>query len=141
MNLLGKAIALASEQFKNTTDKGGNPYILHCLYVMEKVKPLGEEAMIVGVLHDLLEDTSITAEDLYEMGFSWKTIRKIELVTHQEGEDYMDYIKRAASDQVSRAVKMADLEHNSQIFRMKGLREKDFKRLEKYFTAYQYLSN
>jgi (p)ppGpp synthase/HD superfamily hydrolase len=107
---------------------------------MDKVSHLGELAMIVGVGHDLLEDTDITPSDLWGLGFGDDVIDLLKNVTHLEGEPYMDYIKRAASHPISRAVKMADLEHNSQIFRMKGLRQKDFERLEKYFTAYAYLS-
>lgn len=65
MNLLAKAIKIAAEAFEDKTDKGGNPYILHCLYVMNKVAYLGEEAMIVGVLHDLLEDIEYKTIALY----------------------------------------------------------------------------
>lgn len=140
MSNLAKAIALASKEFENKTDRGGNPYILHCLYVMDKVKHLGEQAMIVGVLHDVLEDTNISEKDLIELGYKYDTVRILDNVTHWEGEDYMHYIKRAASHPISKAVKKADLEHNSKIFRMKGLRQKDMDRLQKYFTAYQYLS-
>lgn len=138
--MLGTAIAIAAEEFENVKDKGGNPYILHCLYVMNRVKHLGETAMIVGVLHDVLEDTDTTISDLLASGFTEEVVLLLDNVTHRVGEDYMDYIKRTAQHPISKAVKMADLEHNSQIFRMKGLRQKDFKRLEKYFTAYQYLS-
>lgn len=139
MNLLAEAIRIASEAFVDKTDKGGQPYILHCLHVMYGVEDLGEEAMIVAVLHDLLEDTDWTAEMLIERGFSKHTVEMIKMMTHADGELYEDYIARVALNKITRRVKMRDLDHNSNIHRMKGLREKDFTRLEKYFRAYAYL--
>ena len=137
--MLDKAIAIASQAFMGKYDKGGEPYILHCLHVMRRVKRLGKEAMIAAVLHDLIEDTDWTAEQLIEEGFDPQTVALIVLLTHQDGEEYMDYIMRISVSPIARTIKMADLRHNSDIHRMKGLREKDFKRLEKYHKAYAYL--
>lgn len=139
-NDLSVAISIAAEAFVGRYDKGGNPYILHCLYVMNKVAHLGNIAMIVAVLHDLLEDTEWTAEQLRKI-FSDDVVHYIEILTHKEGEPYELYIGNAGRYTITRAVKMADLEHNSQIFRMKGLGGRDFKRLEKYFHSYNYLKN
>ena len=137
--MLDKAIAIASSAFLGKFDKGGEPYILHCLHVMRRVKRLGKEAMIAAVLHDLIEDTEWTADKLIEEGFDPQTVALIVLLTHQEGEEYMDYIMRISVSRTARAIKMADLRHNSDIHRMKGLREKDFQRLEKYHKAYAFL--
>jgi (p)ppGpp synthase/HD superfamily hydrolase len=139
MNMLAKAIAIASTAFEDKVDKGGSPYILHCLRVMDAVEHLGEEAEIVAILHDLIEDTDWTAEMLIEAGFTRPTVEMIKMMTHAEGEPYDDYIARVALNKITRRVKMADLKDNSNIHRMKGLREKDFKRLEKYFRSYAYL--
>lgn len=139
MNMLAKAIAIASEAFVDKVDKGGKPYILHCLRVMYGVEHLGEEAMIVAALHDLLEDTDWTADGLVEQGFKRPTVEMIKMMTHPHEEPYEDYIARVALNKITRCVKMADLQDNSNIHRMKGLREKDFARLEKYFKAYAYL--
>lgn len=95
--------------------------------------------MIVAVLHDLIEDTNWTAEMLLKEGFSRPTVEMIKMMTHPVGEPYDDYIARVALNKITRHVKMADLKDNSNIHRMKGLREKDFKRLEKYFRSYAYL--
>lgn len=140
--MLDKAISIAAEAFLGKYDKGGEPYILHCLHVMKQVTGLGHQAMIAGVLHDLLEDRPDlwTATKLVEAGFEPQTVSLIVLLTHQPNEEYMDYIMRISVSKVARRIKMADLRHNSDIHRMKGLREKDFKRLEKYHKAYAFLS-
>ena len=138
-NSLAKAIRIAAEAFENKTDKGGNPYILHCLHVMNQVSYLGEDAMIIAVLHDLLEDTQWTEHMLVTEGFSQEVIDNIKCMTHSSKEDYMVYIKRIALNDNVRKIKMADLCHNSDITRMKGLTKKDFDRLEKYHIAYEYL--
>lgn len=138
--MLGTAIALAAEVFVGKTDKGGKPYILHCLHVMNAVEALGVEAQIAAVLHDVIEDTDITAEVLRDQyGFDERTVKRVVMLTHSCDESYDEYIKRVSIDNITRAIKMADLRHNSDITRMKGLREKDFARIEKYHRAYAYL--
>lgn len=137
--MLGTAIALAAEKFSNKTDKGGEPYVLHLLYVMEGMDTHDEK--IVAVLHDVIEDTDVTAEDLLKMGFSRSLVRSIELLTHLPEDDYMTYVRRLAMDPIAKKVKKRDLEHNTQLSRMKGLRQKDFERLQTYHTAYAYLKN
>lgn len=142
MGTLNKAIAIASNAFENVNDKGGNPYILHCLRVMNGVKHLGSTAMICAVLHDLIEDCNDWSfEKLRQNGFSEEVIVILQLLTHRKETDYMDYIRAIAVHPIAKAVKMSDLEDNSQITRLKGLRQKDFKRIEKYFTAYEYLKD
>lgn len=103
--MLGKAIAIASKAFENKTDKGGSPYILHCLWVMNQVRHLGEKHMIVAVLHDLLEDTDWTAEDLIKQGFSLECVVNISLLTHRPGMSYDDYIQGISGNPIARAVK------------------------------------
>lgn len=137
--MLGTAIALAAKEFENVTDKGGKPYILHCLYVMNQVEHLGTEAQIAAVLHDIIEDTSYDEPGLIALGFNERTVKRVGMLTHLPNEPYMDYIKRVSIDKITRHIKMADLHHNSDITRMKGLREKDHKRIVKYFEAYAYL--
>ena len=139
--MLSKAIRIAAIAFEGKFDKGGIPYILHCLHVMNGVSALGEDAMIVGVLHDLIEDTRWTLEDLVKEGFSYTIISAVALLTHNPKEAYVDYIKEIAHNPLARAVKMEDLKHNSDIMRLKGRRKKDFDRLEKYCSAYEYLKN
>jgi (p)ppGpp synthase/HD superfamily hydrolase len=142
--MLSTAIQIAATAFEGKNDKGGVPYIMHCLYVMHKVKHLGELAMVCGVLHDVIEDCSDSGynfEYLKLRKISDEAIKILELLTHREEVTYMDYIKALSIHPIAKAVKMADLEHNTKVSRLKGLRKKDFDRLEKYVIAYQYLKD
>lgn len=139
MSTLGKAIAIASELFKDTKDKGGNPYILHCLYVMGDTED--EVEAICGVLHDVVEDTEWTLQDLRDEGFNEEVIEILDLLWHRPEVSYDDYIKRLAHKPKAKRIKKRDLRHNSDITRIKGLRKKDIDRIEQYHRAYIYLSD
>lgn len=139
MNYLAKAIEIASKAHLDQIDKGGKPYILHPLWVMDRVRHLGEDYMIVAILHDVIEDSSWTLNDFIELGFNGKVIKALSLLTHDKEVLYDDYIKALSTNPIAKAVKLRDLEHNSKITRLKGLRKKDFDRLEKYHRAYIYL--
>lgn len=137
---LSQAISLASAKFENFYDKNGQPYILHCIEVMHDVGPHDHELMSIAVLHDILEDTDITCKDLYDLGFSERIVNGIRALTHdKERETYDQYIKKVSTNDDAIKVKLADLKHNSDITRMKGLTMKDFNNLEKYHKAYEYL--
>ena len=138
---LAKAIQIASNAHLDQIDRGSNPYILHPLWVMHKIRHLGEDYMIVAVLHDVPEDTIVTIEELILFGFSQKIINALTLLTHNKSVPYIDYIQNLAHDNLARQVKLRDLEHNSKITRLKGLLDKDFERLKKYQIAYNYLKN
>lgn len=138
--MLDKAIRIASEAFEGVYDKGGQPYILHCLYVMNQMCENDYELRSIAVMHDLIEDTEWTIGDLYNEGFSDRVVQGVMTMTHLIDESYEDYIKRISCNDDARRVKMADLKHNSDITRLKGVRKKDFARLEKYSKAYLYLS-
>jgi (p)ppGpp synthase/HD superfamily hydrolase len=139
MNMLAKAIQIAATAHLNQTDKGGKPYILHPLWVMDRVRHLGEDYMIVAVLHDVIEDSDWTLVQLANEGFNTKVIGALSLLTHDKSQSYDDYIKAISTNPIAKAVKLRDLEHNTKITRLKGLRKKDFDRLEKYHRAYTYL--
>lgn len=138
--LLSIAISITAEAFKDKLDKGGKPYILHCLWVMNKVRHLGTDYMIVAVLHDLIEDTNWTYDDLKELGFPDYILNALSLLDFRN-KNYQEQIELLAVNKIAREVKLRDLEHNSKITRMKGLRMEDFKRLQKYNYAYQYLKH
>lgn len=140
--MLTTAIKIAATAFEKDLDKGGVPYIMHLLYVMHKVKHLGELAMICAILHDLVEDKEkegYTFEYLRSQGFSEEVIVILQLLTHRPSTLYMDYIKALSVHPIARMIKLADLEHNTKVSRLKGLTKKDFDRLEKYSIAYTYL--
>lgn len=140
--MLSKAIAITAEAFVGKLDKGDEPYILHCLHVMNIVGKKTEkdsEMMQIAVMHDLIEDTDWTLADLESAGFSKRVVKGVAAMTHDPHETYMQYINVIANNKDARVVKMVDLKHNSDITRMKGLRQKDFERLEKYHKAFAYL--
>lgn len=136
--LYAKALSLVAQKFENIFDKSGEPYFLHCLHVMNHLPEDDIELRVIGLMHDLLEDTDVTPKDLYDMGFSDRIVTALMLLTHGY-ESYDDYIKRLSGNEDARQVKLADLRHNSDITRLKGLRKKDFDRMEKYHRAYNYL--
>lgn len=137
--LLAKAIRIASIAHENQMDKGGNPYILHPLWVMDRVRHLGHEYMIVGVLHDVLEDSDWTLNDLHKEGFPVSITNALVLLTKTDEIEYDEYINRIYFNDLAREVKLRDLEHNSKITRLKDVRKKDFDRIKKYQLAYKYL--
>ena len=98
MNYLAKAIALASRLFEGTTELGGNPYILHCIRVMNGVNQQDSELMQIAILHDVPEDTDVTIEVLRRMGYSERVLLALTLLNHESGVSYEDYIKRFEAD-------------------------------------------
>ena len=137
--MLASAIKIASNEFATVMDKGGSPYILHCLAVMEGVSHLGKKVMTAAVLHDLIEDTTWTVDDLKEYGFSDDVVRMVEVCTKRTGEDYLSYIGRVSCYPEAKAIKLADLRHNMRPDRLVDLSEKSMERMKKYHTAYRFL--
>lgn len=136
--LLARAIEIAVQAHSGQTDKGGNPYILHPLWVMNKVRHLGPTYMIVAVLHDVVEDTEWTIDRLREEGYPTAILEALKLLDFR-GVDYMSRIEEIARVELARQVKMRDIEHNMKVKRLKGLTSRDFSRLRKYATAFTYL--
>lgn len=137
--LLAKAISIAAKAFENKLDRSGVPYILHCIYVMDKQTTVTRK--IIGILHDLIEDTDWTYDDLRREGFGDSVLVPLRLLTFNEVEKpYLDQIRDISSNSDATSIKLADLEHNFQPWRLKGLSKADHARIEKYHTAYVYLS-
>lgn len=140
--MLSKAISITAQAFEGKKDKGGKPYILHCLRVMNGVNQEDSELMQIAVMHDLCEDCPKEWNEfsLISAGFSVRVVKTIGILTHDKKIPYDDYIKAIALNEDARQVKLADLRDNSNITRLKGLTKKDFDRLEKYSRSYIYLS-
>lgn len=138
-NMLAVAIALASEKHMSQIDKGGKPYILHPLRIMFRLRTDDEELMSIAVLHDVLEDQGVTIEMLTEMGFSKRVTDALTLMTKTKGMTYQQYIELICTNYDAILVKMADLDDNSDISRLKGLEPKDFERMQKYHISYKRL--
>ena len=128
-------VALNANQF----DKGGHPYILHPLKVMYYVKSDDEELQVIALAHDLVEDTGTTFSELREMGFTDRIIEGIRALTKMPGETHEEYKSRVKANKDAVRVKMADLRHNTDIRRLKGITEKDLKRIDKYHRFFMEL--
>jgi (p)ppGpp synthase/HD superfamily hydrolase len=142
MATLEKALVIAAQAHEGQTEKRGLPYILHPLRVMQAVD--AAEARIAAVLHDVVEDTSVTLEDLRRAGFSEAVITAVDCLTHRQGEPYADYVVRCRRNEIARRVKLADLEDNARpsraLLRPDRL-EPDLDRLRRYLLAYKYLTD
>jgi len=135
MKLLAKAIEIAVKAHEGQFDKGGKPYILHPLYLMNQLM-FDTKLAQIAVLHDVVEDSDVTLEDLEEYGFSYRVIFALKLLTHQKDQSYSEYIDKISGNYDAIRVKRKDLEHNSDITRLKGISPKDLERMEKYHRAF-----
>lgn len=141
------ALGLVQQHFSGVTDKDGVPYSLHCLRVMHGTrceKAILEDAQIVALLHDLVEDTPVTLDDLVTLGFSPQVVDALGLVTHSGTQTYSDYVVCIKSNPIARAVKLSDLRDNAGLDRVL-LREAKFdtdtSRIQRYILSYQFLSD
>ncbi|AWI77566.1 guanosine-3',5'-bis(diphosphate) 3'-pyrophosphohydrolase [Parazoarcus communis] len=130
MATLERAIALAAEAHAGQVDKAGQPYILHPLRVMLRVRT--DEERIAAVLHDVVEDTHVTLEALAQEGFSQAILTAVAALTKLPGETRLEAASRAAVDSVARTVKLADNAENMNLSRIENPTEKDFARLKEY---------
>ena len=135
--LLGIAISVAVRAHEGQTDRAGEPYITHPLRVMHSLATYEEK--IVGVLHDVIEDTSVTVKELQELGFPPVILEALDSVTHRKGESYVDYVARAKLNAIGREVKKADLKDNANVFRLPVVEDYDLRRLRKYHKAEKFL--
>ena len=131
--MLEKARKIAEKAHAGQVDKGGHPYILHPLRVMERCET--EMEKITAMLHDVLEDSAYTLEALKKEGFAEEILEALLCLTHLGGEDYMAYIERICQNELAAKVKYADLQDNMNLSRIPNPTEKDFSRLEKYKKA------
>jgi len=136
---LEKALRIAIEAHAGQKDKAGEPYILHPIRLM--LQQTTNDTRIVALLHDVLEDSVVTAEDLAKTGFSKQVFRAVQCLTRNADEDYFIYISKIKKNKMARTVKLADLEDNMKLARLKRINEKDKKRLQRYRRAYRFLKS
>ena len=138
---LGKAVSIAARAHEKQTDKGGHTYILHPIRLMQRLRTQDEELMSIAILHDSIEDSSgkVTLDLLRAEGFSERVVHALTLLTHDKSVPYEEYIAAISGNTDATLVKIEDLRDNSDITRLKGLREKDIERLQKYHKAYLFL--
>lgn len=133
LHMLNKAIEIATKAHAGQVDKGGNPYIFHPLRVM--LSRGSELEQICAVLHDVVEDTPITLEEVAKQGFSDEIIEALDCLTKRAGENYDAYIDRVLTNQTACSVKLADLCDNIDLTRIKNPMDKDKERIKKYNEA------
>ena len=133
-----KALKLCFEAHKNQADKSGLPYVFHPFHVAEQMTD--EKTTIVALLHDVIEDTSYTLQDLRNLGFDEDVLGALELMTHDKNVPYMDYVAKIKGNAIAKSVKLADLSHNSDLTRLDEINEAALNRVEKYKAAIKLLS-
>lgn len=136
-NSTRKAMTIAFNAHLGQVDKSGVPYIYHPIHLAEQMET--EEECVVALLHDVVEDTDISFEQL-EKEFSSEIIEALKLLTHECEVEYMDYVRKIKNNPIARKVKLADLHHNSDITRKDEVTEKDKERNEKYHRAIEFLN-
>lgn len=134
------ALDIATKAHEGQLDKSGKPYILHPIHVAEAQED--EISTTVALLHDVVEDSNWTFEELLKAGIPEKAVNSLRYMTHEKHTPYMEYIEKLAQDPVARGVKLADLEHNMDTSRInRELTERELKKQEKYTRAYEYLNS
>lgn len=128
-----KAFEIAIVAHRNQVDKGGVDYINHPLEVAKKVHT--EEEKILALLHDVIEDSDFTIKDLRKFGFSETILTALNILTKVKGQTYEEYLDKIIKNTLALKVKVADLEHNSDLSRILNPTQKDIKRQEKYLKA------
>lgn len=136
--LFDKAISIATKAHEGQKDKAGTPYLLHVLRVMLSVEKMDEK--IVALLHDVVEDSETTIEELAKEGFPKKILKAVELLTKTDNKPYEGYIQEIKKNELARVVKLADLKDNMNVSRLKTLTENDKLRIKKYRASYKLLN-
>lgn len=134
--LTRKAMLIAYNAHQNQFDKANIPYIYHPIHIAEQMDT--ELECIVALLHDVVEDTDITLNDL-EKEFPKEVIDLLKILTHDKKIDYIEYIKKVKTNPIATKIKIADLKHNSDITRLENITTTDLKRIEKYKKALEIL--
>ena len=135
--LTRKAINVAFKAHEGQKDRAGIPYVTHPLHLAESMDD--EDSTVAALLHDVIEDTDMTLEDLRNEGFTETQLEAVRLLTHEDNVLYMAYVRELGENPLARKVKLADLKHNMDRTRIEHPSEKDEERYAKYQTAYDYL--
>ena len=137
LSLIEKALKISLEAHRGQKDRYGAPYILHPLRVMMRMQ--GEKEQTVALLHDVIEDSSWTADSLREAGFEPLIVSSVEALSKKPGEDYMKYVGRTTLNSITIKVKLADLADNMDLSRCPKVTSKDMERFNRYLEATNFL--
>lgn len=137
--LTKQALKLCFEAHRDQIDKSGMPYVFHPFHLAEQMDT--EESTIVALLHDIVEDTDYTLQDLKALGFPSNVIDALALMTHDPKVPYMEYVKSISANPLATKVKLADLRHNSDLSRLNSVDETALSRVKKYAAAIELLES
>ncbi len=132
-----KALKLCFQAHRDQVDKSGMPYVFHPFHLAEQMTD--EATTVTALLHDVVEDTDFTLNDLRAMGFPAAAVDAVAMMTHDPKVPYLEYVAKIRTNPVARAVKLADLRHNSDLSRLDTVDEKALERVEKYKKAIRLL--
>ncbi len=138
-SMVDLALSIARQAHEGQLDKAGVDYIEHPIYVVSQVDT--EEEKAVALLHDVIEDSSVTAEELLNAGLPETVVTAIQILSKKKGQDYQTYLENVKSNPLARVIKLADLKHNSDLSRLPSISAKDRERLKKYKKAMDFLSS
>ena len=138
MDIIEKSLEIALKAYSGQKDKAGKTYILHPLRLMAKM--VTEEEMSVALLHDVIEDSAYTADDLLNEGIPSNVVDAVKLLSKVDGEDYDQFIDRVLTNDLASKVKKADIEDNINVLRLDSVSEKDLSRVAKYHAAWKKLT-
>ena len=137
-SMVDLALSIARKTHEGQLDKAGVDYIEHPIYVASQVDT--EEEKAVALLHDVIEDSPVSAEELLQAGLPETVVTAVQVLTKKKEQDYQIYLDTVKSNPLARVVKLADLKHNSDLSRLSSITEKDRERLKKYKKAIDFLS-
>ena len=137
-SIVDLALSIARKAHEGQLDKAGVAYIEHPIYVANQVDT--EEEKAVALLHDVIEDSSVSAEELLQAGLPETVVTAVQILTKKKEQDYQTYLETVKKNPLARVVKLADLKHNSDLSRLSSITEKDRERLKKYKKAIDFLS-
>ena len=137
-SMVDLAFSIARKAHEGQLDKAGVDYIEHPIYVASKVDT--EEEKAVALLHDVIEDSPVSAEGLLQAGLPETVVTAVQVLTKKKEQDYQTYLETVKKNPLARVVKLADLKHNSDLSRLPSITAKDRERLKKYKKAIDFLS-
>ena len=137
-SMVDLALSIARKAHEGQLDKAGVDYIEHPIYVASQVDT--EEEKAVALLHDVIEDSLVSAEELLQAGLPETVVTAVQVLTKKKEQDYQTYLETVKKNPLVRVVKLADLKHNSDLSRLSSITEKDKERLKKYKKAIDFLS-
>lgn len=132
------ALKICFEAHKEQVDKSGMPYIFHPFHLAEQMED--EKTTIVALLHDVIEDADYTFDDFIRLGFDDDVIEALKLMTHDDDVTYIEYVAKIKENPIAKVVKLADLQHNSDLSRLDVVDEIALNRKEKYAKAIELLT-